>query len=173
VTEDAVADEGLIAASGTALRIRQATLADLTAIVELRVALLREHANNPLYRRIRPDAPSRAKRLFAKQLRSPNEVVFLAERGETVAGVLRCVQSSGFPLLFPTQYGYISSVYVVPRERRSGVLRALFARAVGWCRERGLAELRLHCAADNPTANAAWDALGFEIAEHLRVQRLL
>ena len=155
-----------------ALHVRPATAADLPLIVELRLALLHEHAHNPLYRRLRPDAPARAQRLFARQLRSPNEMLFLAERAGAVVGILRCIQSSGFPLLFPAQYGYVSSVYVLPRERHTGVLRALFDRAAAWCRSRGLTEMRLHAAADNPTANAAWDALGFEIVEHLRVRRV-
>jgi GNAT superfamily N-acetyltransferase len=98
--------------------------------------------------------------------------VFLADlSGETV-GVLRCIHSSGSPLLDPPQYAYVSSVYVVPKARERGVLRALLAAADEWCLDRGLDEMRLHNAADNPLANAAWEALGFEVAEHLRVRSL-
>lgn len=136
------------------------------------MALLREHAHNAIYGRLRVDADQRAARLFAAQLQSPNEVLFLADlNGETV-GVLRCIQSSGSPLLEPAQYAYVSSVYVLPRAREQGVLRALLAAADWWCAERGLDEMRLHNAADNPLANAAWEALGFEVVEHLRLRRL-
>ena len=152
--------------------VRRATLADLSSIVALRMALLREHAHNPIYGRLRPDADVRAQKLFAAQLQSPNEVIFLAHlRGECV-GILRCIQSSGSPLLDPSQYAYVSSVYVVPKAREQGVLRSLLAAADGWCAERGLEEMRLHNAADNPLANAAWAALGFEVVEHLRVRPL-
>jgi ribosomal protein S18 acetylase RimI-like enzyme len=152
--------------------IRRATPKDLPAILALRMALLREHAHNAIYGRLRPDAEPRAAKLFAAQLQSPNEVLFLADlAGETV-GVLRCIQSSGSPLLDPAQYAYVSSVYVVPSAREQGVLRALLAEAVQWCKERGLEEMRLHNAADNPLANAAWEALGFEVVEHLRVRSL-
>jgi hypothetical protein len=34
----------------------------------------------------------------------------------------------------------------------------------------GLDEFRLHSVADGEAANRAWDALGFEIVEHLRVR---
>jgi ribosomal protein S18 acetylase RimI-like enzyme len=141
-------------------------------IVELRLALVREHGQSPIYRRLRPDAADRARRLFATQLRSPNEVLFLAERRGNVVGILRCVQMSGLPLLFPALHGYISSVYVVPAARRQGVLRALLASAIKWCEARGLTEIRLHNAVENAAANAAWESLGFRIAEHLRVRRL-
>ena len=154
------------------LVIREAGPRDLPAIVALRMALLREHAHNTIYSRLRPDADSRAEKLFAAQLRSPNEVIFLADMGGETVGVLRCIQSIGSPLLDPAQYAYVSSVYVVPRARERGVLRALLAAADRWCADRGLDEMRLHNAADNPLANAAWEALGFEVVEHLRVRKL-
>jgi ribosomal protein S18 acetylase RimI-like enzyme len=154
------------------LTVRPATMADLAVVVELRLALLREHSKNPIYRRLRPDAPARASRLFAAQLRSSNEVIFLAESNGIPVGVLRCVASAGLPLLLPARHGYISSVYVVPTARRHGVLRALFTAAIGWCRARGLREARLHNAVENETANAVWDALGFQVVEHLRVCHL-
>jgi GNAT superfamily N-acetyltransferase len=96
-------------------------------------------------------------------------VIFLAERDGRVVGILRCVQVAGIPLVFPALHGYISSVFVVPEARRRGVLRLLFDAALAWCRSRGLTELRLHNAVDNGPANAAWEALGFEKAEYLRV----
>jgi ribosomal protein S18 acetylase RimI-like enzyme len=152
--------------------VRRAGQKDLPAILTLRMALLREHAHNAIYGRLRADAESRAARLFAAQLQSPNEVLFLAElEGETV-GVLRCIHSSGSPLLDPSQYAYVSSVYVVPSARERGVLHTLMKEAEQWCSDRGLEEMRLHNAADNPLANAAWEALGFEVVEHLRVRSL-
>lgn len=154
------------------ITVRPACMADLPLIVELRLALLREHGDNPIYERLRPDAPDRARRLFAAQLRSPDEVIFLGEVDGELSGILRCIQTGGLPLLFPATHGYISSVYVVPRARRRGVLRALLAAAIQWCEARGLTELRLHNASDNAVANAAWDALGFRVVEHLRVRRL-
>src|SRR3712207_6883246 len=39
---------------------------------------------------------------------------------------------------------YVSSVFVTPGARRAGVLRALLERAVRWCEDRGLHEMRLH-----------------------------
>ena len=154
------------------VNVRKATHADLKIIVALRVALLREHSHNRIYSRLRGDAEARAAKLFAAQLTSPNEVIFLAELDSETVGILRCIHSTGSPLLEPAQYGYVSSVYVVPKARERGVLRTLMAAADGWCRDRGLDEMRLHNAADNPLANAAWESLGFEVVEHLRIRSL-
>jgi aminoglycoside 6'-N-acetyltransferase I len=158
--------------------VRRAGPADLDTIVALRLALLREAGHNPLYKQLRPDAERQARRLFRSQLEAADEVVFLAERStggngtRQVVGVLRCVESWGSPLLEPAQYAYVSSVYVIPTARRSGVLRALLAAATNWSRERGLSEMRLHCVADSKAANAAWDALGFDLVENLRLRSI-
>lgn len=158
-----------------AITVREATPSDLGVVVALRIALLREHAGNPVYGRLRADAPQRARPLFAGQLASTREVTFLAERAERadpVVGILRCIESQGSPLLEPDRYGYIASVYVVPAARRTGVLHLLLDASVAWCERRGLDELRLHSAVDNVDGNGAWSALGFQIAEHLRVRPL-
>ena len=96
----------------------------------------------------------------------------VADVSGEIVGILRCIHSTGSPLLEPAQYAYVSSVYVVPKARERGVLRALLSSADVWCADRGLDEMRLHNAADNPLANAAWEALGFDVVEHLRVRSL-
>lgn len=160
--------------------VRAATPDDLEVVLAFRLALLREHAGNPVYGRLRADAPERARRLFAAQLEASGEVTLLAEpgaggsgrRGNGVVGVLRCIESRGSPLLDPPRYGYVASVYVAPEARRHGVLRHLLDAAAAWCDARGLDEMRLHAAADNPVGNAAWEALGFGVVEHLRTRRV-
>jgi ribosomal protein S18 acetylase RimI-like enzyme len=82
------------------------------------------------------------------------------------------MESRGSPLLDPARYGYVASVYVVPEERRRGVLRVLLDAAAEWCADRSLDEMRLHTASDNDVGNAAWDALGFTVVEHLRTRPL-
>ncbi len=154
--------------------VRVALPADLHTVVALRLALLHEHRENLIYRRIRPDAVARAHSLFQRQLASSEEATFLAEdaAARSAVGILRCVQSPGSPLLYPSQYGYISSVYVVPAARRTGVLRQLLDAAAEWCFARNLTELRLHNAAENLVANDVWETLGFRTVEVLRVRQL-
>lgn len=154
------------------ITVRIATPSDLADVVGLRLALLREYRDNVIYGRLRPDARERAEHLFAKQIASVHEVMFLAHQDAEAVGILRCVHSTASPLLYPAEYGYVSSVYVAPALRRSGVLRMLFDEAIRWCRARGITEVRLHNAANNATANAAWDALGLDVVEVLRVKML-
>ena len=98
------------------------------------LALLREYRDDPLYTRAarRRAAIARASSI-SRSSRRPNETMLLAERDGRVVGILRCVDAPGSPLLLPERYCYVSSVYVVPAERRRGVLRALVAAAERWC----------------------------------------
>jgi GNAT superfamily N-acetyltransferase len=152
--------------------VREAASRDLEAVIALRIALLREHPDHPIYGRLRADVSDRARELFANQLRSTMEAIFLAERAGAVVGVLRCVESIGSPLLEPARYAYVSSVYVRPEARRCGVLRALLRAAERWARARGLDQMRLHNVAGSTAAEGAWSALGFAVVEQVRVRNL-
>ena len=153
------------------VRVRAAAVADLDTVVALRLALLREHQNNPLFERLHPDASARARELYRSHLASSEQVIFLAERGGAAVGILRCVHAVSSPLLLPEAYAYLSSAYVVPAERRSGILKALFDEGARWCRSRGLREARLYVSVGDHGARAAWSSLGFAPVEELRVLR--
>jgi len=157
-------------AIAAAPRVRPATPRDLDAVVALRLALLREHPDHPIYGRLRPEPDRRARELFAAQLRSRVETILLAEVAGDVVGIIRCVESIGSPLLEPARYAYVSSAYVRPDARRRGVLRALMAEVERWCRARGLDQMRLHNVAGSEAAEGAWDALGFAIVEQVRLR---
>jgi ribosomal protein S18 acetylase RimI-like enzyme len=158
--------------SAAAPRVRAATPRDLDAVVALRLALLREHPDHPIYGRLRTEIDRRARDLFAAQLRTRSETILLAELAGDVVGILRCVESLGSPLLDPARYAYISSVYVRPEARRRGVLRALVGEAERWSRARGLEQMRLHNVAGSVDAERAWEALGFAVVEQVRLRSL-
>jgi GNAT superfamily N-acetyltransferase len=167
------------ASSAPRIHVRRATPRDLEAVIQLRLALLREYPDHPIYGRLQANVSARARELFGTQLRSSAESIFLADihRAEksasdtiTSVGILRCTESIGSPLLEPSRYAYVSSVYVRPDARRQGVLRALIRAADEWSRARGLDEMRLHNVADSESAGGAWAALGFHVVEHVRLR---
>lgn len=152
--------------------VRMARPSDLDTIVGLRLALLREHPDHPIYGRLRPDAERRARSVFASQLASLAETMFLAERDGAVVGILRVAESTASPLLDPGRYAYVSSAFVTPEARRAGVLRALLAEAERWCEARGLSDMRLHTVAGDHVSETAWERLGFGAVETVRLRRL-
>lgn len=149
------------------MRVRQAGIADLDAIAALRVALLREERSNPLFTRPHPDAAGRALRLTRTQLGTPGQAFFVATRRDAVVGILRCRVARRTPLVADARQGVVTTAYVVPAERRRGVLRALVQAAERWCRRHRLSGMRLQCAVDNEGARRAWESMGFQPAELL------
>ena len=126
------------------ISVREAKPDDLDAVVELRLSLLREYGDHPLYGRLHPDVRRRAFELYRTQLASTSETMFVAVRDGDIVGVLRCVDAPSSPLLMPEHYCYVSSAYVKPDLRRTGVLSALVDAAERWCDARGITEMRLH-----------------------------
>ncbi len=154
------------------IEVRRATIADLDTVIELRLALLREYSNHPIYGRLHPEAEERARPVFLHQIQSPDQAIFLAAHDGRIAGITRCVDTKGSPLLMPDRYFYVTSVYVIPELRRHGILSALVERVEQWSTERGLTEMRLHNSTLNAATRAAWDGLGFEINEEVRLKHI-
>jgi GNAT superfamily N-acetyltransferase len=163
---------GEAALDSAVTRVRRATVNDLATVVALRLALLREYANHPVYGRLHPDVEARARPLFEQQIKAADQAIFLAERAGQVVGIVRCADAKGSPLLVPEKYCYITSVFVRPEHRRHGVLAALMEQAESWARTRGLTELRLHNSTLSETARSAWDQLGFEVNEEVRLKQI-
>jgi len=167
----------MIAPGVPSISVRRASVRDLEFVMELRLALLREYPDHPIYGRLHADITRRARDLFGAQLRAPGESIFIADidveaSRKNGVGILRCVESTGSPLLEPSRYAYVSSVYVRPDVRRQGVLRALLLAADDWSRARGLEEMRLHNVVGNESAERAWSALGFQVVEQVRIRRM-
>lgn len=147
--------------------VRHATPADLEAIVAMRLALLREEARNPFFAKPHPEAGRRARRLTNAELTAPGQVFLVAVRGDAVVGMLRCRTVRRSPLVADAHQAVVTTVYVVPSQRRGGVLRALLEAADRWCRQHRLTGMRLQCALSNDVGRRAWEALGFKPAELL------
>lgn len=147
--------------------VRHATPADLEAVVAMRLALLREEVRNPFFANPHPDAGRRAHRLTKAELTAPGQVFLVAVRGDAVVGMLRCRAVRRSLLVADARQAVVTTVYVVPSQRRGGVLRALLQAADRWCRQHHLTGMRLQCALSNDVGRKAWEALGFKPAELL------
>lgn len=147
------------------LLIRTATEQDLERVAAMRVALLREERENPFFANPHPDAEERAQRLTHDDIVAPGQAFLVATRDGEAVGMLRCRAVRRTPLVEDARQAVVTTVYVIPSQRRSGVLRELLLAADRWCREHDLTEMRLHCALTNDTARKAWESLGFEPAE--------
>lgn len=153
------------------IAIRRATVADVDAVTELRLALAAAEWRTPrTKRRFQPTRSARA--LSAAQLSDDQQLVLLALHGHRAVGMLRCTTRHRQALTPPRRVAFVTTVYVHPAWRRRGVLRKMLGTADRWARARGLTEMQLLCAVDNHVGRAAWAALGFEPVEILHRRQI-
>ncbi len=147
--------------------VRAAGRDDLDAIVRLRMAAVREekHPTASGASSGGPDAPddvTRARHLTRRQLTGKHEAFFLAIRAGNPVGVVRVREVRRVSPIRDQSQALLTTAFVVARERRTGVMRALVEAADEWARSRGLGAIRLRCATDNTVGRRTWAALGFE-----------
>ena len=128
-------------ADGPAIRVRDAELADLDAIMAL------ETATFP------GDAWSRD--LMAAELASPHTMYVVVESGDEI------VAYAGLSAPAGAGQGDIQTIAVDPTHRRLGIGTVLMRELLGAARARGASEVFLEVRADNPGAEELYRRHGF------------
>jgi aminoglycoside 6'-N-acetyltransferase I len=94
--------------------------------------------------------------------------VFVADRGDgRLAGFIEVGTRDVAEGCWDGPVGYIEAWYVDADVRRTGVGRALIARAEEWARARGLTEMASDALIDNEVSEAAHIANGYEVVERI------
>jgi aminoglycoside 6'-N-acetyltransferase I len=115
--------------------------------------------------------PKESTRDHGRQIRSilngkPRSILpltmFVAEREDALVGFVEVGLRSHANGCDPIRaVGFIEGWYVAPRQRRSGLGRALFAAAEQWCRSHGCREMASDTWADHRLSVKAHTGLGY------------
>jgi ribosomal protein S18 acetylase RimI-like enzyme len=132
------------------LQYRKANIADISALVQLRIALLKEvmKIDQPA-----TDITDALVKYFEDHLPKGDYISWLALEGDTI------VSTNGmffydFPPNFITTVGqraYILNVYTLPQYRRKGIARILFAKLMEEVAARDIKQVSLHTSPDGMT----------------------
>ena len=150
----------------TQLAIRLATPEDygeLCRVLEQGDAHHREALPN-VYRK--PAGPARSYDYVLGIIHSKEAALFVAEaggQGKSVVGVVHVAirETPDIPLLVPRRYAVVENLIVSRAHRRSGIGRALMARAHQWALARGITEVELTVWEFNAGAIAFYQELGY------------
>lgn len=149
--------------------IRRATLADLDALVALRVALMREMGDvAPADEAALAEA---IRRFLIAELPAGRFLVWVAagEDGAVIAcGGLVFVRKPPSPRNHSGREAYIMNMYTAPQWRGRGLASRLFAALVAQARESGVGGIRLHATEDGRGlyARAGFRAVATEMVLH-------
>lgn len=143
--------------------IRRATESDLRSVGRLGAQLIREHHAFDRQRFMAPgaDAESGYAWFLRTQLSNPDVSVFVAERGDQVAGyIYAAIEPQSWNDLLDAA-GIIHDVVVDERFRRAGIATALLEAVAAWFGARGLPRIVLRTAERNTPAQRLFARLGF------------
>lgn len=149
--------------AGDPVVVRRAQQSDLPAVGRLGALLMRAHHQFDPLRFMDPgDDPAGGYAWFlGTQLRDPDVVVFVAERGGAVVGyVYAALEPLSWKELRDAA-GFIHDIVVTEEGRRAGVATALMDAALAWLRERGAPRVVLGTAERNEAAQRLFAKLGF------------
>jgi GNAT superfamily N-acetyltransferase len=150
------------------VKLREATVQDIDAVVDLVTAMLHEMAS---YGGHVLDEEARVRSLlrtrFTDSLETENHVYVVAPvegEEERLAGVVEASVVSPHEVFRPKWLVHVHSLYVQPRHRGEGIGRRLLEEALDWGRGRGCAEAELNVLARNPACKL-YQSVGFEVSQ--------
>lgn len=143
--------------------IRKATIIDYEILCELFDeidALHREHLPH-IYRK--PIGPVREQDYYLALLADPENVIFVAEVGRHLCGVIHAVfrQAPAIPVLIPRSYAFIDSIVVKSEFHNRGIGQKLMDTAQVWAVEKGASSIELNVFDFNQSAIAFYQRLGY------------
>jgi GNAT superfamily N-acetyltransferase len=153
--------------------IRSASVDDVTAVLPLVRALCDLHQQaDPERFRVVPDVIERYAKWLPERAADPRSVFLVAEHPlvKGLAGFAVCTIEPEVPIFWVPECGWVHDVFVVPSARRHGVARALVREVCARFTALGVKQVRLHTAAFNDAARAAFSREGFRpcVVEMLR-----
>jgi GNAT superfamily N-acetyltransferase len=150
------------------MKLREATVQDVDAVVDLVTAMLREMASYG-GRALGEEAQVKSllRTRFTDSLEKDNHAYLLAPvegAEEELAGIVEASIISPYAVFQPKPLVHVHSLYVLPRYRGERIGRRLLEEVLDWGKRRGCTEAELNVLACNP-ARELYESLGFEIAE--------
>lgn len=106
--------------------------------------------------------------LIAQHITGGSAVVWLSERGGTLAGTALALLKDDYPycLFQPSMYGFIGCVYTAPEFRGRGIATDLVERSADWLRTRGVTRVRL---LPTNASRAIYQRIGFRPVQDLEL----
>lgn len=146
--------------------IRLAKLEEIDSLLRFEQAIIR--AERPFDPTLKPDPISYYD--LGQIITSPiGDVIVAQYRDRLVAsGSVKIVEAK--PYYRHDQYAHLGFMYVEPEFRGLGLNQRIINKALEWCKEKNITEVRLDVYSDNESAIKAYEKVGFN--SHLITMRL-
>ncbi|MBN1866150.1 GNAT family N-acetyltransferase [Candidatus Sumerlaeota bacterium] len=143
------------------MRIRRAVEADLPRLVELWLAMMREHCDFEPRLRLTPTAGPTYQSYLHLHCRNPRSRVVLAETEDRAIGFCCAYVCQNLPMFEPQEFGYVSDLCVVSEERGRGLGTRILDDVRDWFKGQGVECVQLQVYDSNEKGRRFWAAKGF------------
>lgn len=145
------------------LTVREATQADLDAVVDLWKELMALHHELDNRHWIRAEDGGRGYREWvAESVVREDRLLLVAEVGDRVVGFLHGLLKDAPPPLAPRLNGHVTDLAVSESFRRNGVGSQLVTAAQEWFGKHGAHGITVNVAVRNRNSRSFWGIMGFE-----------
>lgn len=145
----------------TNFTVRLAGRPDIPQLLQLCQGLWREHAGLDQAFALSPAAVSVHRAWLKENLRRRDCRVLIAEAdGKNIATATATISEA--PLFWPSRYGYLRDVYVLPAWRCQGLGTLLVQDLLDWLRKESVSRVELMTLSANATARSFWSGQHFE-----------
>lgn len=141
--------------------IRNATEADLEALVQCHKSFMDHHINVDKRFTLRPGVEENWKEQIMVSLNNPGTLILVAEVDSKIAGCAYIMIKEGAMDFGSEKIGYLCDVFVEPDCRRQGITREFLATSCKWLQERGINTVEVNWSVHCVEAQNTWRALGF------------
>ena len=141
--------------------IRKATMKDIPSVLKLWMKLMEFHHTLSIHFELANDAEIVWESYIREQLDEQNFLLIVAEVSGNIIGFSLVSIQSNIPVFKIKEYGVIYDFFVEEAFRRRGIGRKIFAFARKWFEQKGVENLQVSAAHNNPIAQGFWHAMGF------------
>ena len=151
----------------TPITIARAAAADLPAVVNLCLLVEAQHESyNPVRWKTRPGLHAGYLGWLTRHLDDPHMLILAArppdDPGHIVGALLAAIETE-IPIYVYKEYAFIHDLAVAESFRHQGIARQMLEQTRQWAAALGMTQLRLMVASQNPSAQALFQALGFQL----------
>ncbi len=144
------------------LIIRRATKADIPALIRLNTAQTDYHAKLDPSLKTGKQLKPRMKAFFLKHLPRVKGRTFVAVENKRVIGFAMCEIQKTSPATRMKEIGYMRTIFVDQKSRRSGAGNMLMTAATDWLKEKGMTRIELGAVSNNKIGLNFWYKQGFK-----------
>ena len=144
------------------ISIETCTPDDVAPIAGLWMCMMEEHRGFESRLQLSELAESAYKNYLSIQVRSRRSRVLIARDGDEIVGFICGYIAQNLPMFLPSEFGYISDLYVISSRRSSGLGRKLVDEMHDWFDQEGIDCTQLQVYRANGDGHAFWNRMGYE-----------